>query len=230
MQHSHTRLKKHPRLQLADKLALWLSTSKDIDGLWVGTMESAPHPALRRVEDALRLIKQHNPLHYSRVLHHLERVWVNVAIAATACYEQSIGACVLDERFVLSDTTTLERIASTIIHEATHARLEHWGIRYEEDMRSRIEAICFRRELAFAMRLPDGALLEQEIASYLEFYEANGDFFSDANFEERRRLGGIEALRHLGAPAWLAPALLKVRSVILRVSQFVRQQRRGHPV
>jgi hypothetical protein len=39
-----------------------------------------------------------------------------------------LNACLLDERVVASETTTLEWIASTIVHEATHARLEKWGI------------------------------------------------------------------------------------------------------
>ncbi len=61
-----------------DRLAIWLSTSRNIDGLWVGTFESKPQLGLRRVGDALELIKRHNSLHYSRVIHNLDRVWVHV--------------------------------------------------------------------------------------------------------------------------------------------------------
>ena len=59
----------------------------------------------------------------------------------------------LDERFVTNPETTIERIASVIVHEATHARMERCGIGYAEDQRARIETVCFRRELAFAVRL-----------------------------------------------------------------------------
>src|SRR5207248_1116577 len=68
-----------------DRLNFWRSTSRNIDGLTVGTTESRPHPALRRVEEALRLIKRHDALHYSRVMHNLERIWVHLLPNALAC-------------------------------------------------------------------------------------------------------------------------------------------------
>lgn len=211
--------------QVADKIELWLSTSRDIDGLWVGTMEGPPQLGLRRAEDALRLIKHYSPLHYSRVLHHLERVWVKLTPHGLACYERSLEACVLDERFVLAETTTVERIATTIVHEATHARLEHWGIPYDEEMRTRIEAICCRRELAFAIKLPDSAQLQEEIAASLEFYGTNSEFYSDANFHDRELQGQLEALRHLGAPEWVTRAIPKMRPAISTLRSVFRRLR-----
>lgn len=100
-------------------------------------MEDEPHPGLRRVEEALQLIRDRDPLHYSRVIRQLERIWVRLLNGDLAHYEVSLGACVLDKRYVLLETTTPERLASTIIHEATHARLEHWGISYDENKRAR---------------------------------------------------------------------------------------------
>jgi hypothetical protein len=84
-----------------------------------------------------------------------------------------VQACVLDERYVLSETTTLEQIALTIIHEATHARLERCGIDYDEKLRQRIEAVCLRREFAFVAKLPNGAKLRDELARTLEWSTAN---------------------------------------------------------
>jgi hypothetical protein len=188
---------------VADRLALWWSTSRKIDGLWVGIMRSGdPDPGLRRVEDALRLIKQHDSLHYSRIIHNLDRIWVNLLPSALAHYSPTLNACVLDERFVLSETTTLESIASTIIHEATHARLEGWGIDYDEASRYRIEAICLRRELNFLTKLPDSEHLQEEIVHTLEWYATKQDYFSDRNHRDRDDQGAPEAFRYLGAPDW----------------------------
>ena len=185
----------------------------------MGSTESEPQPGLRRVEDALRLIKDHDSLHYLRVVHNLERVWVHLIPGALGQYDPSLGTCVLDERFVLSETTTLERIASTIVHEATHARLDKWGIRYVEKERSRIEAICLRRELNFAARLPGSDSFQEEIASTLEWYTGNNDYFSDVNFRERDDQGNVETLRHLGTPDWLISFLMRmVRRRRLRAS------------
>lgn len=171
-----------PKPTAAGRLALWLSTSRTVDGLWVGTRESEPHPSLRRVEEALRLIKSHDTLNYSRVIRNLERIWVYLLPGDLAHYDVSLKACVFDERYVLLETTTPERIASTIIHEATHARLEAWGIGYDENKRARIEAICLRRELNFVTGLPDAEALREEVARTLAAYADNNDYFSDANF------------------------------------------------
>ena len=191
------------KLSLVDRIEFWLSKSREIDGLWVGTWEAEPHPAFRRVEDALRLIKRHDTLHYSRVTRNLERIWVGVIPSALAHYDPSLNACVLDERYVLKETMTLENLASTIVHEATHARLDRWSIRYEETLRYRIEAICLRRELNFLTKLPDSEHLKEEIASALEWCATDRDHLSDASFRERKDQGQVETLRYLGAPNWV---------------------------
>ena len=215
------------RLPVLDRLLFWLSTSRKIDGLWVGTRESKPEPGLRRVEDALRLIKHHDSLHYSRVLHNLDRIWVDLLPNALACYDRSKEACVLDERFVLLETTTLEGIASTIVHEATHARLDRWGISYHEKERSRIEAICLRRELNFVAKLPHSEQLRDELARTLEWVVGDHDYFSDLSFGQRDEQGNAETLRYLGTPDWLIRFIFalapKVRAVASKVRRLVQR-------
>jgi hypothetical protein len=218
--------KPHRKPEVADRLALWWSTSRKIDGLWVGTTKSSdPEPILRRVEDALRLIKHHDLLHYSRVINNLDRIWVNLIPNAVAHYQRSLKACVIDERFVLLEATTLEGIASCIVHEATHAKLEGWGISYDDEKgRPRIESICIRRELNFIAKLPHCEPLREEIARTLEwcFGDHHDDYFSDVGFRQRDIQGNVEALRYLGAPDWLIRLVLKVRagiSWVLRLAQ-----------
>jgi hypothetical protein len=208
---------------VADRIDLWLSTGSEIDGLWVGTIEGKPQPGLRRVEAALQLIKHHSPLHYSRVIHSLERVWVRLETIANACYHGPLSGCILDLRFVLQETTTLEEITSTIIHEATHARLERWGISYDEKERSRIEAVCLRRELKLLAKLPNSAPLREQIASTLEWCVSNNDYFSNVNLRQRDHRGKVEALRHLGTPEWLIGLLLKVEAIIVVARRLVQR-------
>jgi hypothetical protein len=188
---------------LVDRLGLWFSKSSTIDGLWIGTTESKPYPALRRVEDALQLIKRYDTLNYFRITRNLNRIWVHLLPSAQAHYDPSLNACALDERYVLNETMTLERIASTIVHEATHARLEGWGILYLEAMRIRIESICLRRELNFRAKLPDSEPLQDEIVRALEWCASDPDFYSDKNFWWRHQEGEVETLRYLNVPHWL---------------------------
>jgi hypothetical protein len=202
------------KLSVAHRLMLWLSKSRDVDGLWVGSAESKPWPGLRRVEDALALIKRHDPLSYSRIRRNLERIWVTILPDAIAHYDRALNACVFDERYVLAETTTLEKIAVSIVHEATHARLEHREIKYEEKLRSRIEAVCAGRELAFANKLPNSAELQEQRAYARQWYKDHPEYFSDAWFRQRHTRGGIKAFRYLGTPSWLIRVMFRIGWVI----------------
>jgi hypothetical protein len=195
---------------LVDRLRLWLSTSRMVDGLWIDVWEDDPQTCMWRIEEALRLIKHHDSLHYSRVINNLERVWVHLLPDAFAHYDRSLNACVIDERFLLLESATPERIASIIVHEATHARLERWGVVYDEKKRPRIEAICLRRELNFLARLPNSEPLQEEIKSTLEWCAGDHDYYSDENFQHREEQGQFELLRYLGAPNWLISFLMRI--------------------
>jgi tetratricopeptide (TPR) repeat protein len=208
--------------RLVDRMLLALSSGRQVDGIWIGTGFAPEH--LSRVERALLLVKQHSPLHYSRIIRDLERIWIVLLPDRAAEYNHSLKACVLDERFVADLATSVERLATTIVHEATHARLMRFGIGYDEDQRARIEAICARRELALAVRLPDSARLQQEIAGCLDWYlnPANADYFRDAAFIERHTKGEIEMLRHVRWPDWLIRARPTLRSIIGRARRLFR--------
>jgi hypothetical protein len=143
-----------------ERIELAWSTGRHVDGIWIGSWRTPED--LRRIEAALLLIKQHSRIHYSRVIHNLARVWVRVLLGPRAEYDDPLKACVLDERYVSS--ASLESLAATIVHETTHARLARCGFEYKEGMRSRIEAVCHRRELDFAAKLPDSTDLQHEIA------------------------------------------------------------------
>ena len=209
------------RPSIVDKLELAMSISRHLDGIWIGSWRSRPDD-LTRVEGALLLIKQHSPLDYARITRELERIWVDLVLYGLGEYRHSLRACILDERYVADPATTVEQIASTIVHEATHARLERYGIEYEEQRRARIEAICFRRERAFASHLPDSAELQEGIARYLEWYQANPEQFSDAHLQEANTAAGIEALRYLGTPDWIIRAISVSAPIIRRARRLLR--------
>ena len=90
-------------------------------------MEDDPYQGLRRVEDALQLIKRHDPLNYLRVTRNLEAKWGALIPSAVAHYERTLNACVLDERYLLKEEMTIDRIASTIVHEARIAKVGTMG-------------------------------------------------------------------------------------------------------
>lgn len=221
--HSACRLseQKTRRPGVFDRIELAWSTGRHFDGIWIGSWRTPED--LRRIEAALLLIKQHSRIHYSRVIRSLARVWVRVLTGARAEYDDPLRACVMDERYVAS--ARLEQLASTIVHETTHARLARCGFVYEESMRSRIEAVCVRRERDFAAKLPDSAELQHEIERILEWCRANPEGFSNKQFRERDNQGAIDALRYVETPEWLIALALKLRPVISRMRRLLRSFR-----
>jgi hypothetical protein len=138
-----------------------------------------------------------------------------------AHFDPSIWACVLDPRLVLNEMTTSEEIASTIVHEATHARLWRCGFRYSEETRLRVEAVCMRRERAFANRLPNGEEIRVGADRRLTAY-AGQDYWTDEAFRRRYEEGAFEALEYLGVPKWLRLALRAVYRMKLKLARLKR--------
>jgi hypothetical protein len=75
-------------------------------------------------------------------------------------------------------------------------------------------------------RLPEGAELQERIARYLEWYQANPEQFSDTRFQENHMAGGIEALRYLGTPDWITRAISVSMPIIIRARGLFRFKQR----
>lgn len=208
---------------LVDKFSLWRSKSRVTDGLWIGIAQSDSEPALQRVEAALRLIECFAPFHYRRVRDSLSRIWVTLVPHGAGCYLHSLNARLLDERVVLSETTTIEWIASAIVHEATHARLAKWGISYNEAVRLRVERICIRRELDFARHLSGVDALQEQMTQRLDWCRDGNAHYTDQNMWQEIDQGNAEALRYLGQPEWAIATVFRARNLISRVRRFARR-------
>lgn len=101
---------------------------------------------------------------------------------------------------LLSGALSLEAseadLVGTLVHEATHLRLEALGIRYRPALRSRIERLCIREQLE-AMRKCQ--LISEEAA------EAVRKAFSGERLSYDSRADDIEqSLVANGLPRWLA--------------------------
>src|SRR5262245_53207892 len=112
-------------------------------------------------------------------------------------------------------------IASVIVHEATHARLRRCGIGYNEDERARVEAICARRKLVFAAKLPNGERVRAAAVQCLEWC-AIPSYWSNESRSEHERSAAVETLRYVGCPDWLARTIITLRDVNLAIRRFLR--------
>jgi hypothetical protein len=133
------------------------------------------------------------------VKRYVERVLVAYAPHIRAAWNGPLHLCELSLEYASQASTSPAQLASSLLHEATHARLERLGFRYHPELRQRLEAICTRAEVAFAEVLPDGGTMLEELAATLQL---DASFWSDAHLHEQR----MTALRKLGMPGWLVAA------------------------
>lgn len=189
-----------------DFLAIKFNNKRTIDGLPVFYNSDHAGKDADKVVAALRLIQKFDLVQYRRVVCDLNRIWITTIPGAIGRFIKSTSTCELDRRFVLDEHTATEQIASTIVHEATHAHLFRRGIGYEERLRARVEGICMGREQAFAAKLPDGASIRNWVeASRVELESLE---FSNVAMHARRIDDSRNALLDLNAPAWLADVIV----------------------
>jgi hypothetical protein len=222
--------KERYRPTLGDLIMLHVfSRGEYVDGLWVGVDDPKREPVLERLRAALVLVKTYDPLRYRRLTRDLKRIWATPLHGPRACFYYRLDACVVNPRYVLAATTTPEILASTIVHEATHARLWKMGFRYQEEARPREEAICVRRQAVFSLKLPHGKQVHDEAEQRLAALQSP-TFLSNAAFAQSRDEYGIEELRRLGTPEWAIRSIPVVRRVLRPFRAAANQVRRYRSV
>jgi hypothetical protein len=122
---------------------------------------------LARLHEALALIDRYQPWR----LRHLRRDVRFIHVVRFPCR----GAYIPGERVCITELTFLARrdisaapVASSILHEGMHARVDRMGVRAAGRDRAREERLCRRVELAFGRALPEalGApVVERALAS-----------------------------------------------------------------
>jgi hypothetical protein len=147
--------------------------------------------ARERIVAALALIRAASPTRYAYLRRDLPRILIGATHNRGECHFP-VEMCLLGFDYVVGPHTTPQRLAVTLIHEGTHARLARAGLRYQESLRARIERICVAAEMLVATRFPDGERVLADVTSRLPRPDAD---WSDDALRER----GLQAMRELGA-------------------------------
>jgi hypothetical protein len=139
---------------------------------------------LARLDEALGLIERHQPWR----LRHLRRDLRELRVARFPCrgaYFPGERACLTELTFLARRDITAAPVASSIVHEGMHARVDCMGVRPASRDAAREERICRRAELDFGRSLPPAlgapvaeralaslALADEEVAPAIDWAEA----------------------------------------------------------
>ena len=170
-----------------------------------------PDPAHREIlvakcEAALALLQRHGPRHLARLLAHARGVLIFGAVRPQGEWFRDSRLVVIGEEFAARPATEPAHLAAVIVHEATHAWLEHLGFAYATERRPRLEAICFRTQAAFARAVPGGGPLAAHYEARARAVLAEG-VAAWSNDAFRRR--AADQLAELGVPPPLARVLAR---------------------
>jgi hypothetical protein len=107
---------------------------------------------LERLDEALGLIERVQPWRLRHLRRDLRYIWV-VRFACRGAYFPDERACMTELTFLNRRDITAAPVASSIVHEGMHARVDRMGVRREGRDRAREERLCRRAELAFGLAL-----------------------------------------------------------------------------
>jgi hypothetical protein len=161
----------------------------DVRGFRVVVENSRPDIAtkdvLERLDDSLALIELFQPWR----LKHLRRDLKQIVVTRFPCrgaYVPAERTCITELTFLARRDITAATVASSIVHEGIHARVDRMGVRPEGRDRAKEERICRRAELEFGQALPldlgrpvveraveSLALADEEVAPAIDWAEAN---------------------------------------------------------
>lgn len=144
----------------------------------------ATSDVLARLDEALALIERYQPWRFRHLQRDLDAIHV-VRFPCRGAWIGEQGACVTELTFLARRDITAAPVASSIVHEGMHARVDRMGVsRYSRD-RAREERLCRRAELEFGQSLPyelgapviqraleSLALADQDVAPAIDWSEA----------------------------------------------------------
>jgi hypothetical protein len=139
---------------------------------------------LARLDEALALIERYQPWRLRHLRRDLRQFYV-VRYPCRGAYIPGERTCVTELTFLARTDITAAPVASSIVHEGMHARVDCMGVAAASRDRAREERICRRAELDFGRALPPAlgapvveraeaslALADAEVAPVIDWAEA----------------------------------------------------------
>lgn len=139
---------------------------------------------VHRLDEALGLIERHQPWRFAHLQRDLARFHV-LRYPCRGAYIPGERTCITELTFLARTDITAAPVASSIVHEGMHARVDNMNVQPQSRDRPREERICRRAELEFGRSLPPDlgapvierafaslALDDQDVAPSIDWQEA----------------------------------------------------------
>jgi hypothetical protein len=160
-----------------------------------------------RLEAALQLLAATRPKWLNRLRGLVSAIEVGPIMTSAGAWVASRDSIVLNTDFVSNLRRPVLHIAAAIVHEGTHARIEHWKVPYRADTKIRIERACLQQERGFLLELPQDELRDWALARIDENYVNAEDIWSSS----RAEASAAKALTDVGIPPRIAAVLMRIR-------------------
>ena len=124
---------------------------------------------LQRLDEALGLIETHQPWRFAHLVRDVDRFWI-VRYPCRGAFFGETRTCMTELTFLARTDITAAPVASSILHEGMHARVNAMGVSPVDRDMAHEERICRRAELAFGQALPPAlgrTVIERAEASLL---------------------------------------------------------------
>lgn len=196
--------------RLARSLYGSVSRTRTLRGVTVDVVNTRPdidtEHIFARLDDALGIIERHQPWYFR----HLVRDFARIAVRRYPCrgaYFPDERTCLVELTFSVNPEFSTSQIASTIVHEAMHARLDRRGVAFTREIAARHERFCRRAEVELGLSLPDGEPIVERALASLAASDEDVAPVIDWNVASRRvAQADLDALN---APHWLKKTLAR---------------------
>ena len=113
---------------------------------------------MEKLTHALELIRGYDSVAYTRFIHDMRRILIDDTIPLQAMYFIGTRSCTLRPELLEGTDAT---VATVLVHEGTHARLDVRKVIQTGARRKRVERICALAEIHFVSRFPPTSSLEK---------------------------------------------------------------------
>jgi hypothetical protein len=196
--------------RLTRKLFGSIARSRTLRGVLIDVVNTRPdidtEHVFARIDEALGIIERYQPWYFR----HLVRDFGRIAVRRYPCrgaYFPDDRTCLIELTFSVNPEFSTAQVASTIVHEAMHARLDRCGVLFTREIAARHERFCRRAEVELGMAVPGGEpIVERALASLAASDE---DVAPLIDWDVARRRVAQADLDALHVPPWLKQTLAR---------------------